>query len=130
MNHYSFSLEQELALRMVSIQIQKTTDVAKLQDKLIESIEQILIKQQQFKEVFYCPRKEKEELTSVQRTNQALALELEVEATIFAYIDSIRKNHDLENLRALLIEANEICMIQKKYSHLLAQYMSDHQSMI
>ena len=60
-NYYSYSLEQELALRMVSIQIQKTTDVNKLQDELIEPIKQILIKQQKFKDIFHCPRKEREQ---------------------------------------------------------------------
>ena len=119
MNYYSFSLEQELALRIESIQIQKTTNVAELQDKLIESIAQILIRQQKFKDVFHCPRKKKEEVTSVLRRNQILAWELEVEANIWAYSESIRKNNDVEELQALLIEANEICMIQKKYSYLL-----------
>lgn len=130
MNHSSLSLEQELALIILSIQIQKNTDVAKLQDDLIELFEKILIKQQNLQDVYDFPREEESELTSYLRANLTLVSEVGVEAIILPYIDSIRKNHDVEELQALLIDANEICMMQKNHIYFISQYMSDHQSMI
>lgn len=130
MNHTEFSLEQELALRILSIQITNNTDIAKLQDDLIESIETILIKHKNLQNIYCFPSEDNNETDSFIKANSTLASESGVEATIWSYIDNIRRNHDLEELQTLLIEANKICMMQENYTRYLAQYISDHQSTI
>lgn len=131
MNHDFLSLEQEFALRILSMQVQKNTDVAKLQDELIELFEKILLKHQNLKDVYSFSGEEKEKLVSYLRASQTFVSELEVEATmICSCIDSIRENYEVEELQSLLIEANEISMMQRNYTDFISQYMSNHRSMI
>ena len=125
MNHAEFSLEQELALRILSIQITNNTDIAKLQDDLIESIEKILIKHQNLQDIYCFPSQTNKEASSFVRTNSTSASNSVTEETILSYIDNIRRNHDLEELQTLLIEANKICMMQENYTRYLAQYITD-----
>jgi len=131
MNHAFLSLEQEFALRVLSIQVQKNTDMTKLQDELTELFEAILRKHQSLKDNYYFSTEEQEELESYLRASQTFVSELEIEATmICSCIDSIRNTYDVEELQALLIEANEISMMQSNYTDFINQYMSNHQSMI
>ena len=131
MNYAFLSLEQEFALKVLSIRIQKTTDLSKLQNDLTELFEEILLKHQHLKD-FYCfSEKEKEELESYLQASQTFVSELEIEATMIgSCIDSIRNTYDIGELQALLIEANEISMMQKNYTDFISQYISNHKSMI
>ena len=131
MNHAFLSLEQKFALRVLSIQIQKNTDMMQLQDELTDLFEAILIKHQSLKDNYYFSIEDKEEIESYLRASQTFVSELEIETTmICSCIDSIRNTYDVEELQALLIEANEISMMQRNYSDFIAQYMTNHKSMI
>ena len=105
MNSAYLSLEQEFALRLLSIQIHQNTDVAKLQDDLINIIEKVLMKHQNLKDLY-------------SRTSKTFISELEAEANIFfSCVDSIKRNCNIGELQDLLIEVNEISMMQKNYSY-------------
>lgn len=125
MNNAYLSLEQEFALRILSIQVQQNTDVVKLQEELINLFEKILIKHQSLQDIYSFSVEQQEQIALYLRANQTFVLGLEAEATmISSCINSIKKKNDTEELQALLIEANEIYMIQKNYSDFISQYIS------
>ena len=131
MNYAFLSLEQEFALKILSIQVQKNTDTTKLQDELTELFEAILIKHQNLKDVYCFSGEEKEDFAMYLRESKTFVSELEIEANmICSCMDSIRNTDDVEALQALLIEANEISMMQKNYAEFISQYILNHQSMI
>jgi len=125
MNNAYLSLEQEFALRLLSIQVQQNTDVNNLQDELISIFEKVINKHQSLQNIYSFSREQKEKIALYLRASQTFVSGLEAEATmISSCINSIRENYDVEELQALLIEANEIYMMQRNYSDFISQYMS------
>ena len=120
-NTFSFSLEQNFALRVLSDRIKKITDVVRLQNDLIELFEQTLIKQQEIKDHLDF------QATGVIEENQMLIihqkLSSELQARLTSYIDLIRLNTDVEDLQELLIYAKQMLMIHEHYVEVLWENM-------
>ncbi|WP_019504577.1 hypothetical protein [Pleurocapsa sp. PCC 7319] len=117
-NTFSFSLEQDFALRVLSDQIKKITDVVKLQDDLIELFKQSLLRQQEMRDYLYF---QAIGVVEVSITHQKLSSELE--ARLSSYISLIRLNTNIEDLQELLIQANQMLMIHEYYLEVLWENM-------
>lgn len=120
-NTFSFSLEQDFALRVLSDRIKTITDVVRLQNDLIELFEQTLIKQQEIKDHLDFQATGVIEENKILVTHQKLSSELEARLT--SYIDLIRLNTDVEDLQELLIYAKQMLMIHEHYVEVLWENM-------
>lgn len=126
MNNTCLSLEQEFALKFLSIQIHHDTNVIKLQNELINLFEKILIKHQNLQDVYSSSRGHNENITLYSGDVQSFISGLETEATMFyACVNSIKSIYDPNTLQTLLIEAIEISMMQKNYSDFISQYYAE-----
>lgn len=105
----SFSLEQDFALKVLAIQIEKINDVNDLRNNLLDLFRKTWDVQQEMKGF----------MNEVEVNQEDLDLEFKVRLASYTNLIGIISN--VEDLRELAIEAHKMLMVQGNYADILRQ---------